>query len=298
MIGAAVTDFSNYAALRAEARHGEGEDRAANLDAVARQFESLFIHMVVKQMRQTSLGDGLFDSQQSQTYRDMYDQQISSHMADSGGLGLAPVIKRQLGGAVSTPERGRSQADYLAAPTPRAPALDPAVPAREPGFAGPADFVRRLRPHAERAAAELGVPTEALLAQAALETGWGKAVMQRPEGGISHNLFGIKADRRWEGEQVKVSTLEYRDGLAMKTRAAFRAYDSYADSFADYAAFIAGNPRYREALQSAADPKAYFEKLQQAGYATDPNYARKVLDILQRPELRAAADAAPRPAEA
>jgi flagellar protein FlgJ len=252
--------------------------------------------MVVKQMRQASLGDGLLDSKQSQSYRDMYDQQISSHMADTGGLGLAPVIKRQLGGEVTVPAQGRGQADYMAAPTQRAPALNPALPSRDRGFDGPADFVQRLRPHAEQAAARLGMPAEALLAQAALETGWGKAVMERPEGGISHNLFGIKADRRWDGDQVKVSTLEYRDGVAMKTRAAFRAYDSYADSFADYARFITGNPRYREALESAGDPKAYFEALQQAGYATDPSYARKVLDILQRPELRAALDAQPRPA--
>lgn len=283
----AVTDLGTLAKLRADARHGE--DKNANLDAVAKQFESLFVHMVVKQMRKTSLGDGLFDSKQSQFYRDMYDQQISSHMADSGGLGLAPVIKRQLGGDVAIPERGRSHADYLAHPTQRAPALNPVSPSRDPQFKDPAEFIARLRPQAEDAARRLGVPAEALLAQAALETGWGKAVMHKSGGGISHNLFGIKADSRWDGERVTVRTLEYRDGVAMKVRADFRAYDNFADSFSDYADFVSGNARYRKALQAADDPKAYFEALQEAGYATDPNYARKVMSILERPEFQAAA---------
>lgn len=312
MIGAgstaAVTDFGALASLRADARHGE--DRAATLDKVAHQFESLFVNMVLKQMRKASLGEGLLDSQQSRFYRDIYDQQLSSHMADSGGLGLAEVIKRQLGGVSAAGGQGRVTADYLAHPTMRAPALQPAVPpsAREPAdssapataqvaggmpFDGPADFVQRLRPHAEAAAARLGVPAEALLAQAALETGWGRAVARTPDGTPSHNLFGIKADHRWQGEQVKVRTLEYRDGVALKTRDAFRAYDSFADSFSDYADFISGNPRYRQALEAADSPDAYFHALQQAGYATDPDYADKVLSILARPELQAGAGARP-----
>jgi len=287
MIGAnptTVTDFGALARMRADAR--SGEDKANNLDEVARQFESLFIHMVVKQMRDSSLGDGLFDSPQSESYLEMYDQQLSSNMAESGGLGLAPAIKRQLGGEMPVPEAGRVHADYLASPTERAPALNPAVAGGQAAFADPADFVRQLRPHAEAAAGRLGVKPEALLAQAALETGWGKAVMKTRDGGHSHNLFGIKADSRWEGERATVRTLEYRDGVAMKTRADFRAYDSFADSFADYADFVSGNARYQPALQAADDPQAYFQALQQAGYATDPAYARKVLDILDRPEFQ------------
>ena len=141
---------------------------------------------------------------------------------------------------------------------------------------------------AEAAAARLGIKPEALLAQAALETGWGKAVMKASDGSPSYNLFGIKADSRWEGDRSTVRTLEYRDGVAMKTRADFRAYDSYADSFADYADFVSGNARYQPALQAVDDPQAYFQALQQAGYATDPAYARKVLDILDRPEFQSA----------
>lgn len=280
----AVTDFGALAKLRADAR--TGENPADNLDEVARQFESLFIHMVLKQMRQASMGEGLFDSPQSKSYTEMYDQQLSANMAESGGMGLAPAIKRQLGGEPLIPDVGRSHADYLASPTARAPALNPAVASQQPNFADPADFVRRLRPHAEAAASRLGIKPEALLAQAALETGWGKSVMKTRDGGQSHNLFGIKADSRWEGDRASVRTLEYRDGVAMKTRADFRAYDSYADSFADYANFVTDNPRYKQALEAVDDPQAYFQALQKAGYATDPAYARKVVDLLDRPEFQ------------
>ncbi len=287
---ASVTDFGTLAKLRADARGAKDKD--ANIAAVAEQFESLFIHMVVKQMRQTSFGDGLFDSKQSQMYRDIYDQQISSDLAQNGGLGLAASIERQLGGKPLIPELARGHADYAAAPTRRAPAMDnapvlnPATRADAAPFAGPTDFIERMRPHAEAAADRLGVPAEALLAQAALESGWGKASMPARNGSQSHNLFGIKADGRWNGERASVRTLEYQQGVAVRTRADFRAYDSYADSFQDYVDFIHGNPRYRQALQVVDDPQAYFRALQDAGYATDPDYASKVLSILQRPELQ------------
>lgn len=291
MLGAApqtVTDFQSFTTMRAEAR--SGENREQNLDRVAQQFESLFIGMMLKQMRQAndSMGGSLLDSKQSQHYRDMYDQQISLHLAERGGLGLAPAIKRQLGGQAPVSVRERSQADYLAHPTPLAQGVDSSRPLQSEAAADSdtESFVRRLRPHAEAAARQLGLPAEALIAQAALETGWGRSVMAGADGGSSHNLFGIKADARWDGGKVSVDTLEYRDGVAMKIRADFRSYDSYADSFADYVDFIASQPRYSRAMQ-AGEPRAYFDALQQAGYATDPAYADKILNILQRPEMRA-----------
>lgn len=292
MIGAgpqSITDFQGFAALRADARRGENKD--ANLDAVAKQFESLFIGMMLKQMRQASesMEGGLMDSKQSRQYRDMYDQQIALHMAGQGGLGLAPAIRRQLSGELQVPEHSRSQADYQARPTMRARSID-AVQAAQDGAGSDAraDFIRRLRPHAEAAAQRIGIAPEALIAQAALETGWGRSVMQSADGRSSHNLFGIKADHRWSGERVSVETREYREGVPMQVRAEFRAYDSFADSFADYAEFVSSQPRYRQAMQSAADPRAYFEALQQAGYATDPAYADKVMRILERGGLQVA----------
>jgi flagellar protein FlgJ len=144
-------------------------------------------------------------------------------------------------------------------------------------------------PAAEKAAAQLKLAPEALLAQAALETGWGKHVMRHADGSSSHNLFGIKAGGRWDGDKVRVATLEYRDGVAMRTREDFRAYDSWEESFQDYVRFVSGNPRYAEALQASSDAGTYFERLQAAGYATDPAYAEKINRILDEGPLSVAA---------
>lgn len=149
-----------------------------------------------------------------------------------------------------------------------------------PTFETPEAFVSTLLPLAQRAAQQLGVDPKMLLAQSALETGWGKHIIAKGEGS-SYNLFNIKADARWQGERAQVNTLEYRNGIAQQERASFRAYDSYAESFADYVAFIQDNPRYQQALESVQDPKAYVQQLQQAGYATDPRYASKIADIFE-----------------
>ena len=125
-----------------------------------------------------------------------------------------------------------------------------------------------------------GSDPKALLAQAALETGWGKAVIRKPDGSSSFNLFNIKADHRWQGGQVGKLTLEYRDGVAVKEQASFRAYDSYAHSFEDYTDFLQRQPRYREALEAGIDSSAFVERLQKAGYATDPEYAGKIKRIV------------------
>lgn len=281
------TDFSGLAALRAKARHSE----EAALDQVSRQFESLFLQMMLKGMRDASFGGGLLDSKQSAFYRDMYDKQIAMHMAEGQGIGLADVLKRQLGGGIAAPYRELTPQEYLGMPVARvvpgergdsvelavAKPADTAVTA----FDGdPQTFLQRLWPAAEQAARQLGLPAEALLSQAALETGWGKHVMRHRDGDSSHNLFGIKADRSWHGDKVHVSTLEYRDGVALKTRDHFRAYASFEQSFSDYVDFLRRNPRYRDALDSTADPAAYFDALQKAGYATDPAYADKIKRIL------------------
>jgi flagellar protein FlgJ len=287
------TDFSGLSALRAKAR----EDQDAALDEVARQFESLFTQMMLKSMRDASFGGGLLDSKQSQFYREMYDKQLAMEMSRGNGIGLADVIKRQLGGAISPQHEGLAPQDYLgvpilaAVPEPRdtglVPHEDSAVVAAtkpvQPSIlldGDPQRFLGALWPAAEQAAAKLGLPPEALLAQAALETGWGRHVMRHRDGDSSHNLFGIKADSRWQGDKVNVETLEYRDGVALRTRADFRAYGSFAQSFEDYVDFVTRNPRYRDALQETGDPAAYFDALQQAGYATDPRYADKIRRIL------------------
>jgi flagellar protein FlgJ len=286
------TDFSALSAMRARAR----EDQQGTLDQVSRQFEALFLQMMLKGMRSAGLGDGgLMDSRQSDFYREMYDKQIAIDMAQTRGIGLADVIKRQLGGADAAGQGGRGVQDYAATPITARPALAGQAPAAAAGSAAvasasldgtPAAFVRTLWPAAEKAGARLGLAPEALLAQAALETGWGRHVMRGGEGASSHNLFGIKADRRWSGDTVSSETTEYRDGVALRTRDQFRAYASFEQSFEDYVDFVQRNPRYREALRQTADPRAYFEALQAAGYATDPVYADKIGRILDSDTLR------------
>jgi flagellar protein FlgJ len=150
----------------------------------------------------------------------------------------------------------------------------------------PEGFVEGLLPWAREAAARLGLAPEALLAQAALETGWGRSIIGDGAAGNSHNLFGIKADGRWEGKRVMVSTLEYLDGVAVLRQDPFRAYESYRASFEDYVDFLQSNPRYEKALNSNGDARAFFEALQEAGYATDPAYADKVLRILEGSRMR------------
>jgi len=286
------TDFSGLAALRAKAR----EDEDAALDQVSRQFESLFLQMMLKSMRDASMGGGILDSKQSEFYREMYDKQIAMDMSQGQGIGLAEVLKRQLGGGISSTYRELSPEEYLGMPIVAKPANSGAEDAaakadtasrlaatRSSNIAldgNPQTFLKNLWPAAEQAASKIGIAPEALLAQAALETGWGSHVMRHRGGDSSHNLFGIKADSRWQGSKVHVSTLEYRDGVAMKTRANFRAYGSYEHSFNDYVDFLQRNPRYKEALGKTDDPSAYFDALQDAGYATDPAYADKIKRIL------------------
>jgi flagellar protein FlgJ len=287
-----ITDFNGLTALKTQAR----DDRAAAVGEVARQFESLFIQMALERMREASFGGGLLDSDQSLFYRDLYDKQLAMSMSNAGGIGLAAAIERQLSDTAPTAGGGRLFRDYQARPTPSvtpapdgAKAPDQAASGTTGPFEGRGDFLRKLRPAAEAAAVQLGVAPEALLAQAALETGWGRHVMPRADGGSSHNLFGIKADARWAGDKVVKSTLEFRDGVAVRERAAFRAYGSYEESFADYAAFIQGNPRYRDALAAAEDPHAYLAELQKAGYATDPAYANKIRAIMHGEVISGAA---------
>ena len=152
------------------------------------------------------------------------------------------------------------------------------------------DFVALLRPHAEQAARELNINPDVLIAQAALETGWGKQVIHTRQGDNSFNLFNIKAGSQWQGDSVRVSTLEYQQGMPHYERASFRKYNSYAESFADYVRLIQNNPRYQPALAAGKNSPAYAEALQRAGYATDPDYASKIKRLLNSDPINTLAD--------
>ena len=285
----AFTDFNSLSNLKRDARN----DPQENLRAVAQQFESLYLNMMLKSMREASFGDPLFDSSNGNMYRDMYDNQIALQMSQQKGMGLADMLVKQLQHnlpntqAQKIDESTRVEAES-AVPTPL-PRMSRPVSFDSPNvnpdpvqFESRQAFVETLMPYAEKAAQELGVSPQVLIAQAALETGWGQYTQKLPNGQSSYNLFNIKADQRWQGPKLNVNTLEYANGVASKEKAAFRVYQNYQQSFADYVDFIKHSPRYEDALRSAENPQAYTQELQQAGYATDPRYADKVMDILQR----------------
>ncbi|MCB1829365.1 MAG: flagellar assembly peptidoglycan hydrolase FlgJ [Chromatiaceae bacterium] len=297
-------DFSGLAELKARSVN----DQTGSTAEVARQFESLLINQMVKSMRQASLGEGILDSDQSLFYRDMFDQQLSLHLAENGGIGLAAAIQRQLEGAQSaTADGGLNITEYgrrrLIAPTAETSESPPPSPRKsvdrmEGAGAAAADtdnwsstdFVENLWPWALEAANRIGLQPQALLAQAALETGWGRRMISQKDGTPSHNLFGIKADRNWDGARVSVSTLEYEAGSAIRRRDYFRSYDSFKESFNDYVDFLSANPRYDRALAATSSSRAYFNELQKAGYATDPRYAQKIDAVLRGREMRQAVE--------
>lgn len=271
MTAAAVTDFGQYAALR---RSAEQDDPAA-LREVAGQFEALFIESMLKDMRDTSLGESLFtDSDQHKMYQGMLDQQLSVEMASGRGIGLAEMLVRQMGGEVGSVPA--TQGTFALPAARRAGSV-----ASLPTWSNPADFAKDVWPHAERAARQLNVAPEAILAQAALETGWGRHVMPKSDGASSLNLFGIKAGSGWQGGSVARATIEYEAGVARHEVAKFRAYPDVASTFEDYVELIGQHPRYAGARNHGDDAQAFAKGLQQSGYATDPAYAEKIGNVLK-----------------
>lgn len=299
-------DFHGLNSLRESAVKADNQDQT--LRQVAAQFESLFVGLMLKSMRQAELAEGILDSDQSDTYRDMADQQLAMDMSASGGLGLQDMIIRQLGGdpaAADMPIGGQTFAADTVQTLPRlveqirelkpetpaeitstdkasasqsGPSLaERPLPAR---FHSPAEFVASLWPMAEKAASKIGAAPEAIMAQAALETGWGKHILQ-DKSGSSFNLFNIKADSRWTGDFTSKNVLEYHNGQPIQEQSRFRSYADYQQSFDDYVQFLQSNPRYQNALQHAGDPQRFVEQLHKAGYATDPQYASKLKRIMQ-----------------
>ncbi|AZF54294.1 Flagellar protein FlgJ (peptidoglycan hydrolase) [Pseudomonas sp. R4-34-07] len=160
----------------------------------------------------------------------------------------------------------------------RAIAQPPLAPAKK-AFSSQDEFVATMLPMAKAAAARIGIDPKYLVAQAALETGWGKSVMRAEDGSSSHNLFGIKAGQSWQGGQARAITSEFRDGAMVKETAQFRSYSSYQDSFHDLVTLLQSNDRYKEVVKSADNPEQFVRELQKAGYATDPAYASKISQI-------------------
>ncbi len=303
-----VTDVQGLESLRKGAR----DDDPEALKEVASQFEAMMVQMIMKNARQSNellSKDGIFDSEQVRFYQQMFDEQMAVTITEGGTFGLADVLVRQLSkdygleteadktrnpisiqelldrgsrfpASRYDPDLVQSWRDTFAAERADKKAALEEAKRIERGFDSPQDFITSLYPAAEKAAKAIGVDPQVMLSQAALETGWGRYMIHDESGKNSFNLFGIKADSRWDGKSAVVSTLEYRGGVAQREQAAFRAYGSYEESLKDYANFLQSNPRYTEALKHAADPVKFTKGLQDAGYATDPAYAQKIQKII------------------
>jgi len=296
-----------------------------SLKEASRQFEAVFLQMMLKSMRDASPKSGLLQSNQMDMMRSMQDQQWAQQLAGKG-LGLADQLVQQLEGSglpgtAALPGAASSGDDStLIAGIPRGTPRLLHGGLRTPGFvpdssryevpgpgafatgAAAADasatasvgsatnesddrpaqvraFLASLAGPAKQAEQSSGVPAELILAQAALETGWGQREIPTANGGNSHNLFGIKAGQSWQGATTEITTTEYVDGRPIKMADRFRVYDSYADAFTDYAKLIGDNPRY-QGVVAASSPDMAAQALQQGGYATDPRYAEKLRGIM------------------
>ncbi|MFT5807036.1 MAG: flagellar protein FlgJ [Moritella dasanensis] len=308
-----VLDTHNLDSLR---KRAQGNDEGA-LKEVAKQFESLFTNMLMKSMREANAAfetDSPMNNNYTQFYRDMQDKQMAADMSQTGSLGLADVIVKQLsndGGNYMPASSLKGDTNPLqnlrpaktvdktlaknieanAIPTVDADGnaavgtikVDPTLSAAtaKMQFNSPEEFVASLAPFADTVAKRLNVSPDVLLAQAALETGWGKKVSTDNKGDSSHNLFNIKADKRWEGPTASVDTLEFNDGVAKREKHQFRSYENFASSFNDFANFLQSGDRYSHALSNSADSAQFLNSLQQAGYATDPNYAAKIQNVMK-----------------
>lgn len=256
-----------------------GQNSAQAARETAKQFESLFMREMIKSMREATMKSGLLDSAQGDLGTDMLDQQLSVQMSGQPG-GLSEAIARQI-----SRQMGGGEANLVA---PSTLSLSSLLPARSSATtnssnvaSGPApkgrdDFVQHHSAAAERVAQASGIPASFMLGQAGHETGWGKSEIRNADGSNSFNLFGIKATKGWTGKVADITTTEYINGTARKVTAKFRAYDSYEDSFRDYARLINNSPRYEQARAKTDSAVAYAAELQKAGYATDPEYARKL----------------------
>lgn len=302
-------DFSQFNQMRKLSR--DNEEQA--LQAAAKQMEGIFLNMMLQSMRDANavFGEGnLFESKDSEFYQGMYDKQLTLDISNNGGIGLADVIVRQMSrqavpGDAEAPNSGSpaNLSRYLSHPVralerqvehqDRSSAVDSPINANpetnsEVAWSSPEQFVAAMYPHAKRAANDLGVSADAIMAQAILETGWGQHVMAGTESESSFNLFGIKADVRWDGDVTRKSTVEYRNGIAARENAAFRSYQSLGEAFDDYVSFLRSNQRYGNALSEKSEAKQWGFQLQKSGYATDPNYGNKIANIMDSDAFQSA----------
>lgn len=296
-----VFDMGRLSDLKRDVK--KDPDGTAQQKQVARQFEALFLQMMLKRMREATPKEGLFDSQQTQMLQSMADEQLALHLA-SPGIGLSQSILAQMqqgkpgdvsedavksigqGADLDFRTGGSREVSALLNVMRNNRASDRALAAAQGAPEHVVSFVSKMSRAANQAAQQSGVPARLIMGQAALESGWGKREIKHEDGRSSYNLFGIKAGSSWKGQVVHVLTTEYENGVARKVTQPFRAYSSYEESFADYARLIGGSPRYENVTQARNEIEAA-RRIQEAGYATDPQYAQKLIGIMG--QLRGAA---------
>ncbi|MBA6291811.1 flagellar assembly peptidoglycan hydrolase FlgJ [Colwellia sp. MB3u-70] len=310
-------DVNGLNSIRQDAKSGDKAGKKEALEQAAKQFEAIFMQMLMKSMRKAQEvleSDSPFNSESTKFYRDMHDQQMSLELSNNGALGLSELIVRQLGGDSEnfTPHnilRSDGNLDSRGSLRISEPALlnnistvkdssahqDPskdrqtngsiaaqaASMMQSPAFEQPKDFVSALTADAKRVQDKINVPFEVVIAQAALETGWGQKIIKTHSGESSNNLFNIKADSRWAGEKTHKETLEFENGAMVKKREPFRVYESIGQSVDDYLNLLTKSERYQGALENSANVEQFLHNLQSAGYATDPDYAKKIIGTLR-----------------
>lgn len=267
------------------------EDSNKALPEVAKQFEGIFLQAMLKSMRQSSSvldENSPFKGKYTEQYQDMLDGQYASELSKGKGIGLADMLSKQLAKSNDlevTHEKGLD-VGRLSHPVPsQAVKMSETAHQTKPGVDS---FVQSILPYAKRAAQFLGLDPKVLIAQAALETGWGQFIAKDEAGQTSNNLFNIKAPDKAKDASVAIKTTEYIANTPIKTTANFKKYNSIEKSFQDYVALITGNSRYQEALSQAGDAKQYIHALHKAGYATDPNYSSKIMAVYEGDELNLA----------
>lgn len=306
------TDLKGLNAIKQQGRI-DGDEALRN---VAQQFESMFVNMMLKSMRaanQVFAKDGLFNSFESDMHQQMYDNQLSLNLTAGNGIGLADVLFRQMQQQFARPDAVQSHNSEMAyKPEQRVAnvanlvsdeqqlsvkqnsiitldSIADLVPENvKQVFSSPKEFVATLLPAVKDAAKSLGLDPKALLAQAALETGWGKHFIEQTDGSSSFNLFGIKATGGWNGGEATVPTVEFENGVAKRKYESFRIYDSFAQSAMDFVQLLQNSPRYQKAVEAVDDIGQFWQELQKAGYATDPQYANKLNTILRSNTLQEA----------
>jgi len=273
-----------------------GHDPKAAVREVSQQFEAMFMNSLLKTMRETHFDDE-DQSSEMQTYRGLLDQQMVQSMTSGSGMGLARVLQQQISKLANLPDDGQTVLPnslvtgvmpmpsrvlraYMNAQGVQASGTGTDLMNQSVAPAGAKSFVQQMMPQATKAAGQLGVAPEVLVAHAALESGWGRRAIHNPDGTDSHNLFGIKAGADWQGARTQVMTTEYVNGVAQKKADSFRSYGSYQEAFADYANVLSSSPRYHNVLNQGRNIQGFAQGLQSGGYATDPRYARKLIDVM------------------